>query len=364
MDKITLPPNGLPQEVTNIPFGQVFVLTDPKQGITSTSAQQIQAIISIAGKLKQTHIVYAIPVQHPGLWGCFCCKVQTGKRVDILLSQKDSILEMLCEFWGLDYSEVNKTIDISKRYQGHVSRSGDSHPVRVPVTPAKKSGEKTASDDYSVTLQCIRTYTKEGQLDKIEDVLEDSINHGLEISILELGAILERVKERERKTYHLEIHPHKGEEDYDPAWQEKVHKYDCDFSLVDSAGTSHSFRLDAQSTALYLTFILFSEKGKKLADLNTDEEFFETYYFFCQRLRHINNRVKGRKAFKETLKDTLGKYVNDKRKVIKKAIKDITNDDKTAQELFCIEGVPGELFRVEGATDDNRATIREEFEMK
>ena len=139
MDKITLPPNGLPQEVTNIPFGQVFVLTDPSQGITSTSAQQIQAIISIAGKLKQTHIVYAIPVQHSGLWGCFCCKVQKGKRVEILLSQKDSILEMLCEFWGLDYTEVNKTIDISKRYQGHVTRSGDSHPVRVPVTPAKKS---------------------------------------------------------------------------------------------------------------------------------------------------------------------------------------------------------------------------------
>ena len=33
-------------------------------------------------------------------------------------------------------------------------------------------------------------------------------------------------------------------------------------------------------------------------------------------------------------------------------------------KLFCIEGVPGEEFRVKGATDDNRATIREEFEMK
>lgn len=366
MSTIKIPQNGLPQEIANIPFGQVIVLTDPEQGITSTTTQQILAIISIAGKLGQSHIVYALPVQYSGLWGCYICKVKTEEGVQVLVSDRESVLEMLCEFWGLDYTEVCKSVDISKRYDGYMSRGGECHPVRVPITLTKKSeGEAaTASDDYSVTLQCIRTYTKEGQLDKIEDVLEDSINHGLDISILELGAILERVKERERKTYHLEIHPHKGEEDYDPAWEEIVHKYDCDFSLVDSAGTSHSFRLDAQSTALYLTFILFSEKGKKLADLNTDEEFFETYYFFCQRLRHINNRVKGRKAFKETLKDTLGKYVNDKRKVIKKAIKDITNDDKTAQELFCIEGVPGELFRVEGATDDNRATIREEFEMK
>ena len=368
MDKITLPPNGLPQEVTNIPFGQVIVLTNPELGITSKTIKTVECIHSIARKIGQkSHTINTIPVDAAGLWDCSICKVKTEKGVHILVSNWDSLLEMLCEFWCLDYDEVSKIPDIipgwHRTHKG-VTLGGESHPVRVSVKAAKKpeGGEKV--DDYAVTLQCIRTYTKEGQLDKIEDVLEDSINHGLDISILELGAILERVKEKERKTYHLEIHPHKGEEDYDSAWEEKVHKYDCDFSLVDSAGISHPFKLDAQSTALYLTFILFSEKGKKLADLNTDEEFFQTYYFFCQRLKSINNRAKGKKTFKEYLKETLGKYVNDKRKVIKKVIKDKTNDDKIAQELFCIEGVPGEEFRVKGATDDNRATIREEFEMK
>ena len=70
MSTIKIPQNGLPQEISSIPFGQVFVLTDPEQGITSTTTNQILAIISIAGKLGQSHIVYALPVQYSGLWGC------------------------------------------------------------------------------------------------------------------------------------------------------------------------------------------------------------------------------------------------------------------------------------------------------
>jgi hypothetical protein len=133
-----------------------------------------------------------------------------------------------------------------------------------------------------------------------------------------------------------------------------VPRYECVFSLIDSAGNPHPFELDAQSTAMYLTFILFSKEGKKLADLKTDDDFYSIYKFFCQRIKYIN---------KIPDKITLGKNVNSKRKVIKKAIKDTTNDDKIAQELFAIEGIPQEEFRVKGATDDNRATIREKFEM-
>ena len=355
MSTIKIPQNGLPQEIANIPFGQVIVLTDPNQGITSTTTQQILAIISIAGKLGQSHIVYALPVQYSGLWGCYICKVKTEEGVQVLVSDRESVLEMLCEFWGLDFNEVSKSIKLSDRYERYVFLGGESHPVRIPVTTMRKPEVGTTSEDYSVTLQCIRTYTKDGQLAMIEDVLEDSINHGLDISILELGAILERVKERERKTYHLEIHVHKGEEDWDPTRTILVPRYDCDFCLIDSSGNPHSFDLDAQCTALYLTFILFSKEGKKLADLKTDDDFYSTYKFFCQRIKHIN---------KIPDKKTLGKYVNDKRKVIKKAIKDITSDDKIAQELFAIEGIPMKEFRVKGATDDNRATIKEQFDIK
>ena len=120
MSTIKIPHNGLPQEIANIPFGQVIVLTNPEQGITSNTTQQILAVISIAGKLGQSHIVYALPVQYSGLWGCYICKVKTEDGVQVLVSDRESVLEMLCEFWGLDFNEVSKSIKLSDRYERYV----------------------------------------------------------------------------------------------------------------------------------------------------------------------------------------------------------------------------------------------------
>ena len=149
MSTIKIPHNGLPQEIANIPFGQVIVLTNPEQGITSNTTQQILAVISIAGKLGQSHIVYALPVQYSGLWGCYICKVKTEKGVQVLVSDRESVLEMLCEFWGLDFNEVSKSIKLSDRYERYVFLGGESHPVRVPLTsptvPAYPDKDKTIS---------------------------------------------------------------------------------------------------------------------------------------------------------------------------------------------------------------------------
>ena len=156
MNTINIPQNGFPQEITDIPFGQVFILTDPSQGITSTTTQQILAIISIAGKLGQSHIVYALPVQYSGLWGCYICKVKTEEGVQVLVSDRESVLEMLCEFWGLDFSEVSKSIKLSDRYERYVFLGEESHPVRIPVTEARKPEKK---EEHSTLLQCITTHT-------------------------------------------------------------------------------------------------------------------------------------------------------------------------------------------------------------
>ena len=211
MNTIKIPQNGLPQEISSIPFGQVFVLTDPEQGITSTIATQIQAIISIAGKLGQTHIVYALPVQHPELWGCFICKVKTEEGVQVLVSDKDSLLEMLCEFWGLDYKEVSKSIDLSQRYERYVAIGGEGHPVRVPV-PAIRKTEKEETEVGSTLIQCITVHTKEKELEKIEDILEECALYGIDIDPYELMDIHKMVGKKERKTYELRIKIDKGKE--------------------------------------------------------------------------------------------------------------------------------------------------------
>ncbi len=353
MSTIKIPQNGLPQEIANIPFGQVIVLTDPEQGITSTTTQQILAIISIAGKLGQSHIVYALPVQYSGLWGCYICKVKTEEGVQVLVSDRESVLEMLCEFWGLDFSEVSKSIKLSDRYERYVFLGGVSHPVRVPVIAARKP-EPEEIKDFSPLIQCLTVHTKEEDLKKIENILEDSFNHNIDISFSDIVSLLERVKTRERKTYQLKIVITKGKKE---GWDVNGNVYglkrECEFILIDPAGNPHAFKLGAQPTALYLTFILF-EKGKRLADLKTDDEFYNVFKHICERLKSINSIPD---------KATLKEYVNDKRKEIKREIKIVTNNDKAAQELFAIEGFEGEEFKVAGATDENRDYIKEWFDL-
>lgn len=351
MNTIKIPQNGLPQEISSIPFGQVFVLTDPEQGITSTIATQIQAIISIAGKLGQAHIVYALPVQHPELWGCFICKVKTEDGTQILVSDKDSLLEMLCEFWGLDYKEVSKSIELSQRYERYVAIGGESHPLRVPV-PAIRKTEKEETGVGSTLLQCITVHTKEKELAKIEDILEECALYGIDIDPYELMDIHKKVGKKERKTYELKIKIDKGKENEgkNGVWDSRR---TCDIWLVDNAGKEYPIDLNAQLKALYLTFILFNNgDGIKLSDIKTNDEFYNIFKHICERLRSVNNIPS---------KEELEKEVRGKRNKIKKAISNDTNGDKTAEMRFGIEGEEGKEYRVAGSTDDHRADIKEKF---
>lgn len=352
MSTIKIPHNGLPQEIANIPFGQVIVLTNPEQGITSNTTQQILAVISIAGKLNQSHIVYALPVQYSGLWGCYICKVKTEEGVQVLVSDRESVLEMLCEFWGLDFNEVSKSIKLSDRYERYVFLGGESHPVRIPVPVRKPEKEEKEEREVGSTLiQCITEHTKEGEMAKIEDILEDALFHKLDITALDLVTLLDKVSNKERKTYELDIDIIPWKED----WKEKVVKRTIDIIITDNAGIKHHITdLYPQSAALYLTFILFKD-GIKIADLKTNDEFYNLFIHICKRLKSTN-KLKD--------KETLWKNANRKRGEIKKAISNVTNDDKNAEMLFGIEGEEGKEFRVAGATDELREKIKKGFDIK
>lgn len=352
MNTINIPQNGFPQEITNIPFGQVIVLTDPSQGITSTTVQKIQAVISIAGSLGQKGVVYAIPVDSPELWDSYICKVKTKDGVQILVSDKDSIIEMLCEFWGLDYAEAIKKIVIKKRYEGHVTIGEESHPVRIPVIEARKPEKE---EKHSILLQCITTHTKAGELAKIEDALEEAFIHHINISGIDLLTLLDKVSNKERKTYQLDIDIIPGKADYDKELKDIVVKRSCDIIITDSDGTSHHITtLSPQSIALYLTFILFKD-GIKIADLKTNDEFYKLFLHICNRLRYMNKLPEQK---------ILWENANRKRGEIKKAISDVTNGDKIAEMQLGIEGEEGKEYRVAGATDDLREKIRKGFDIE
>ena len=353
MSTIKIPHNGLPQEIANIPFGQVIVLTNPEQGITSNTTQQILAVISIAGKLNQSHIVYALPVQYSGLWGCYICKVKTEEGVQVLVSDRESVLEMLCEFWGLDFNEVSKSIKLSDRYERYVFLGGESHPLRIPVPVRMPEMERL--EDHSILLQCTQVYSKERQLAKIEQSLEEGLSHNIDITFSDLVSLLERIKAKERKTYELSIKIDKGEENEgkNGVWDSRR---TCDIILVDNAGKEHPIKMRAQLKALYLTFILFNDgNGIKLSDIKTNDEFYNIFKHICERLRSINNIPD---------KAGLENEVRGNRSKIKRSIKKETNGDIYAMEQFAIEGDSGDVNKVAGSTDDHRAYIKERFGIK
>ena len=356
MNTIKIPQNGLSQVLTNIPFGQVFILTNPSQGITSNTIKIVECIHSIARKLGQkSHIVNSLPVDATGLVDCIICKVKTKDGVQILVADKDSLIEMLCEFWGLDYEEVSKIPDIlpgwHKTHKG-VTIGGVSHPLRVPVT-AIKEPEKNEIESFSPLMQCITVHTKETELAKIEEALDEAFIYHIDISGIDLLTLLDKVSKKERKTYELDIDVIPGKED----WKERVVKRAIDIIITDSAGTKHHITdVRGQTAALYLTFILFKD-GIKIADLETNVEFYNLFLHFCKRLTYIN-------TYKLPDPKTLWKNANRKRGEIKKAISDATNGDLEAMMLFGIEGEEGKKNKVAGATDELREKIKKRFDIE
>lgn len=353
MNKITIPHNGLPQEIANIPFGQVFVLTDPNQGITSTTTQQILAIISIAGKLNQSHIVYALPVQYSGLWGCYICKVKTEEGVQVLVSDRESVLEMLCEFWGLDFNEVSKGIKLSDRYERYVFLGGESHPVKLSVRPIETTSIRTR-DDTGVSLQLLPAHTKPNALTDIRGAFQGIIYHNLDISIDEIIDLYEDVK-RNTKKYHLII---KVERDNGSG---RINN--CKFIIEDNFGKKYPLmkpkdkkgkntleEWEAQWKALYLTFIWYKD-GLAVREIAYNTEFYETFLTILGQLP---------KGYSKPDQVTLWENVNSKFSKIRSSILDATNDTY-AVEQFAIDGYSVEEYKVAGATDENRETIKKEF---
>ena len=184
--------------------------------------------------------------------------------------------------------------------------------------------------------------------------MEECALYGIVISPYELIGIQEKVSNKERKTYELDIDIIPWQED----WKEKVVKRTIDIIITDSAGIKHHITdLYPQSAALYLTFILFKDgkDGIKIADLKTNDEFYNLFIHICKRLKSTN---------KLPDKETLWKNANRKRGEIKKAIRDVTNDDKNAEMMFGIEGEEGKEFRVDGATDELREKIKKGFDIE
>ena len=364
MSTIKIPQNGLPQGLNNIPYGQVFILINPSVGITAKTIKFIEFIHSLAGerKLKQkNHTVNSLPVDYPGLWDCFICKVKTDDSVQILVSDKDSLLEMLCEFWGLDYEEVSKTPNIipgwhKKNNGGTIG--GESHPVRIPIHAGTPSHTAEEENDR-ITLQYITAHTKEGTLDGVKRLFLDNFNFNLGISLDEL---IDTYKEAEKsvKRYRLDIQVKwKEVKEYrHPKWIIHKKMTACDLSLIDNMENVYPFKLEAMAKAIYLTYLFF-EDGIAYTQISSSEEFYNIFKQIYSKLPRVKSHPRQFDLENNDDLDTFTNYISR----IRRSILEATNDNY-AQEQFAVEGWRKDNYRIAGASDENRDLVRKEFRIK
>jgi len=351
--------SNIPQELTNIPFGQIFILTDPHKGITSKNVNQILSVFSIAGNLGQNHIVNALPIDDSELWDCFVCKVKTDKGVQILISDNDSLVEMLCEFWGLDYDKVCKTLVLSDRYKKSVSIVGKSHPTRVSVS-ARKSRREAGLDDNATRLQLITDHTRENTLGDIRSTFKDNFNFGLGISLDEIIALYKE-EEKNRKSYRLDIQVKwKKYKEFVPGrgMVQKKKMTACDLSLIDNMGHPYPFELEAMAKAIYLTYLFF-EDGIEYTQITYSDEFYELFKQIYNKLPRTKGTPRRFNLENKADLDTFTNYTSKSRQAILK----VTNDTY-AEEQFAIEGRKKDTYGIAGATAENRDTVRKEFNIK
>ena len=360
MNTIKIPQNGLPQALTSIPFGQILILINPSVGILSKNVLLMQFIYSMARDYgHQSYIINSLPVDCPELWDCAICKIKSKEGIQILISDMDSIVEMLCEFWGLDYDEVSKGYVVADRYKKYVSIGGISHPVRVPLKPTIEEG--VGAESGVTTIQLLQVHSRDNTLGDIRSTFRDNFNFGLGISLDEIIALY-KDEEKNRKSYRLNIKVNwKEYEELVPGrgMVKKKKMKACDLSLIDNLGNPpYSFELEAMAKAIYLTYLFFPD-GIAYTQISSSDEF---YNIFKQIYRKLPRAKACPRKFdfdnKEDL-DTFTNYISR----IRKAILKETNDTY-AVEQFAVEGWRKDNYGIAGASDENRDVVRKEFGIK
>lgn len=341
MNPAIFPQNGLPKELMSLPYGEIFILTNPNIGISSKNIFMMQFIFSMARQYGKKHIVKERPVDFPSLWNCVACNIKGEKGDQLLIADKDSLVEMLCKFWNLDYDEVCKTISIPNRNK-EVTCGGESHPVKITLIPSKKEGALTKKDDFSFTLHCKVDASRERTMERLKDVLQEMFSHKIDVSMEDISDLYEKVK-KDRKTYKLSIQI----KDKEGGSFKKLKT--CDISLIDNYGNTYPLKFEPLMKSLYLTFILFKE-GLPMMDVS-DSAFYDQFLKIQDKLSR-ESKLPSKESLLGNIKYNLSK--------IRNCILVATND-VYAKEQFAVDGYSGDIYKVEGATDDDRSKIKQEF---
>lgn len=351
MNTNTLSQNIL-QGLVDLPVGQIYILTGPL-GLTSRHIYIMEFILSMAKQYDKTCVINSIQIDYSGFSYCCACKVETSKGAQLLIADKDSLVELLCEFWGLDYNDVCKAKSPSKRYK-MISFDGSIHPIKLVVSSMGYPHHSTSPGVGNVALNLLQTRTRADTINQICNIFKDVFNYYPDITSDEIIQLYNQEKSN-LKTYTIHIDIERKPVIKKAKQISMIKK--CEISLIDNNGGQYPLKFEAEWKVIYLTYLCFPE-GIYYCEVNSDK-FFNTYKRIRSQMPRVIGAPKRYDLEDNSQMDTFTNIISKIRKTILKA----TNDNK-AVELFAIDGYKKEGYRIQGATDDNRENVRKEFNIK
>lgn len=341
-------PNSIPQQLASIPYGQIFILTSPYKGITYLHIRMAELVFSVSRYYHPEHIVQFMPIENPELWDYAVCKVKSEDGDEMIISNKASLLEMLCELWSLNIDTVSANGRLYERARNK-EWYGEKHPTRVPL-----DAEPISNEDDDLTLECLQVPKKTDTLERIRSAFKDNFSYNLGISKQDTSELYDYEKTHKR-TYSLDIKIDKGK--YTGRYYKKYGK--CDIYLIDNTEQKeYELKLEAENKAIYLTYIMLKD-GIEYSQVSYSEEFYNIYSQLHNKMPRASGFPKKWDLEKKSQMDTFSNYISK----IRKAIYNVAGEYKPV-ELFAVEGDRKGVYKVKGATDELRKLIREEFELK
>lgn len=367
--------NGLPQELKNIQDGQIYIFPKFEEGLTEKKiliCQYINAAYSKIMRLtntgKKKAAVFAIPTENQALWDCIACKITTPNGEVIEIADSGSLLEMLFDYYGVDYSNASK-IKMSDR---HNVTPANYSPERIPIDSTKVSSDgedvgynwsesSSMSDPYNMSIGCLlaepNTKTKDGRkalkekqqslAQQLEDILWAIRYYDFPIDPKEIIEKVEQHSQDNEEDYELSF-------DFGTRFIEGKTLNKCDIFV--SSCKDAPLKLTPITKAIYLAVMLM-EDG---INVKPSKEFIKLVRYIYEKLPTLGKAQDDANGITNPLKnftsDWLGKQLNGIRTAVKEQIPNLFIAQK-----FAVEGYRNKPFSVQKADDEIREQIKEAF---
>lgn len=337
--------------LAKLPTGQIYIFADAERGITQKLKMFIDKIHRTARSLSHSiPPVFVMPSEYCITFYA-ACMIQTKDGAVLECADNGSVIEMVYDFYGVDFMENHPKYDDSDGRNFCTLIKG--HPSRFHLPDYKVSNEDAGFDPSSMTALTSEKnkWSEEKAKKEILKALWKAELTKKDDVVLDYKQILEDFEAEKNRTYTLKIDiklPKNVSCDSD-----KPRTRDCHFYMVDENGIEQEIKMEAQAKAIYLMFMLF-EKGIILGDIDNPKRSvpYENIFLNIHEKMANNN---------ERSAELTTSAINWHRNQIKDSISRITRNKYL--QSFCIEGFREQEFGIKIATQEHRDYVLKMFHL-